>query len=166
MMGTPGEDGLMGTPGKNGTPGEDGKDGEMGTPGNDGQQVRASTLCQSSVTNTSTGALVFGLGYSIVEYESGDVWTSCHVDVPAGSYSSSNYFDVSQTGATNQACSVGADDGAGTGGTASFGWWSFELASGGSRSAKYHDSDSINDGLVVTFSGADATHDGCTTLMR
>jgi hypothetical protein len=44
-----------------------------------------------------------------------------------------------------------------------FGFWKFQLGSGG-YSAAYSDVGSSNNGFVFMFAGPDATHDGCTTV--
>ena len=149
--GPPGEVGEQGEQGPPGAPGMDGDDGASGL------DVVVSTRCSGRVRNTS-GALLYSLGYSIVEYTSGAVWVSCSVANGATESSSSTFFAPTQVGATSHGCTVYSDGENGT-----FGWWDFSLGSTG-YSATYNDVDSTNNGFEFEFAGPSSTQDGCTTV--
>ena len=155
--GDAGPPGADGADGKDGADGMNGEAGPEGAHGRDGSGAVASILCQGSVTREVDGSLVYGLVYDVIEYAGGDVFVSCSVEDGFSTSTSTNYYDNTQNGALNLSCLVSADVENGT-----FGWWEFTTENG-VATAKYNDGDSVNDGTVFTFDGADATHGGCTT---
>lgn len=158
--GVAGADGLSGPRGDAGPQGVQGIQGPQGVPGPAGAPaaaggagfgVRATTLCQYSLTPSGVSLL---LSYTDVEYTNGDVLVACTVFNGTVSSSETVYYDHGQVGSGTHGCQAGAL-------ANNPGYWYFELVKSG-----YVATFKPDNTPMVEFTGPSSTEMGCTTLTR
>lgn len=138
-------EGPMGPPGPQGEPGTQGPSGPQGAPG---MSFASALRCDGSITMAN--GLVLNLVHEAYRFSDGSAMATCEVWYPSFGNQSYNFWKKGTLGAEKGACFVAADVDSG-----SFGYWTFELASATTSSAKYSDSGSTSHNRTFTI--------GCTT---
>jgi hypothetical protein len=131
-----------------GSQGEKGEKGEAGAPGVNGtsdMSVQSDTKCQ-----TVNPGLGMGFTYEVLTFTGGNKFVTCGVYNNTGEYSATHFWAKNQSGNTQATCLVLGDADA-----PSAGYWEFTTTS--TRQVKYHDSSSVNDGVITTLTT-------CTTI--
>lgn len=130
-----------------GPPGEEGPRGTVGSPGNNGAPGPAGPPGSGLVMTVGcSGQATIGTGTFLLRHESyrfadGSVLATCEVGGANLTIKGVNMWATGTTGATVGGCLVGVDVD-----TASYGFFSMELASNAASTATYRDQSSTNNG--------------------
>ena len=118
-----------------------------GPQGPSGESIQIESIFNCTKIST------YFFSYQGVTYSTGDVFVRCEISDNISSFSTSNFYKSTQSGASNYSCVLTFDVD-----TASAGFWQFTFTSG-TKKAVYSDTGSGSNGSTLTYASGD-----CSTI--